>query len=313
MRPTSIARPVPILKSDAPSRAVDGAESVSGAADGAVHDRPIGAILKGAGKLTDAQIDEVLTRQRAGGTRFGEAAVALGFVVNDDVLRALAQQFHYPYSATTPELEYRELAVAASPFGEQAEAFRELRSQLIMGVLSADGPRRALAVVSPDVGDGKTFIAANLAVAFSQLGVHTLLIDVDMRTPRQHQVFGLGRTGGLSNILSGRSEANVIRPVADLPSLFVLPVGNVPPNPLELVQRPAFAMLIQELLLKFDYIVVDTPANSHGADARVVAAACGAALAVGRQGKSALRSMQKLIASLSNGRTALAGVVINDR
>lgn len=277
------------------------------------QDRTIGALISGSRQWSTAQIEQILAHQQAHDARFGESAVALGLATNEDVLRALAQQFQYPYSTVAAPAQNSELTVAANPFGDQAEAFRELRSQLILGVLAPEAPRRALAVVSPDPGDGKTFIAANLAVSFSQLGVHTLLIDLDMRNPRQHEVFDIDNRSGLSSVLSGRSEANVIRQVKGLPTLFVLPVGNVPPNPLELVQRPALGLLLRELLTKFDYIVVDTPAATHGADARVVAAKCGAALCVGREGRSALRAMQKLLVSLSRSPVTMAGVVVNQR
>ncbi len=79
----------------------------------------------------------------------------------------------------------------------------------------------------------------------------------------------------------------MIQQVPDLPSLFVLPVGNVPPNPLELFERPAFGLLISELMSKFDHVVVDTPAAVYGADAGVIAAKCGAALVVARKGTHA--------------------------
>jgi len=279
----------------------------------------IGEILRGARPLTEPQVEQILQFQQHHGVLFGEAAVALRLVTQDEVMWALSQQFRYPYSTpTTPAARGAgrgapELVVAAQPFGPQAEAFRELRSQLLMGVLAPEQPRRALAVVSPDRGDGKTYVAANLAVALSQLGGHTLLIDADLRTPRQHAVFGIDGATGLSGILSGRSETNVIRPVAELPHLFVLPVGVVPPNPLELLQRAAFAMLVHELLTRFDHIVVDTPAASQGPDTRVAAARCGAALAIGRPGRSRMDAMERLLTLLGSAQVTMAGVVLNER
>jgi protein-tyrosine kinase len=182
----------------------------------------------------------------------------------------------------------------------------------MMRLFMPEEPRRALAVVSPESGDGKTFFAANLAVVLSQLGGRTLLIDADMRGPRQHEVFELESNSGLSGILSGRAETNVIKPIQDLPSLFVLPVGITPPNPLELVERPAFGLLIRELLNKFDHVVVDTPAAAYGSDANVIAARCGAALVVARQGKSRVSRLQDLVAALSGSPAKLAGVIMNE-
>ena len=278
-----------------------------------VLDRSIGDLIREIRQLTDEQVEQILIYQREHAVRFGEAAIALHLASNDDVVWALAQQFHYPYAPGESQRN-PELVIAASPFSDEAEVFRELRSQLMMGVMSGEEPRRALAVLSPDVGDGKTYLAANIAVAFSQLGGRTLLVDADMRTPRLHAVFGMpANRPGLSGILSGRAEQNVIQQVQDLPSLYLLPVGTIPPNPLELVQRPAFGLLMQELLNKFDYVVVDTPAATHGADARVIAAKCGAALVMARKGTSRVKPLNALLKALSKGPTKLAGVVMNER
>ena len=275
-----------------------------------VVDQSIGDVLVRARKLTIKQVADVSTYQRQNGMRFGDAAVALGLIDNDTVLWALSQQFHYPYALEPGQRNRAELIVASDPFSAQAEAIRDLRSQLLMGVLGADQPRRALAIVSPDKGDGKTFFAANMAVALSQLGSRTLLVDADMRTPRLHSVFGVDNSSGLSGLLAGRTDTAVTR-AADLPSLFVLPVGTVPPNPLELVQGPTFRLLMQEFLKKFDHVLVDTPAAVHGADVRVIAATCGAALAIGRQGKTGMKAMKALIDALAKGPSQFAGVVMN--
>lgn len=278
----------------------------------ALHDRAIGDIIAEANKLTADQVEKILAHQKSHGLRFGEAAVSLGLAKDEDVLWALSQQFHYPYAAGGGPAPNEELVLAAKPFSDQAEAFRVLRSQINMRLYSADRPRRALAVISADDGDGKTFFAANLAIAFSQLGGRTLLVDGDMRNPRLHQVFGLDGGAGLSGILSGRSETSVIRTVRDLPSLFVMPVGTVPPNPTELVERPAFALLLRELTAKFDHVIVDTPAAVHGADYAVIAARCGAALALARKGVTRVAAVERLVGTLANSPAELAGVVMNE-
>ncbi len=292
----------------------------SGASDSAevtsanLHDRSMGDLLRDARQLSQEQINQIATHQRDSGLRFGQAAVALKLVNDDDVLWALSQQYHYPYAPQGRSNRYPELVAAADPFSPEAEVFRDLCSQVSMSHLSTSAARSplALSVVSPDVGDGKTFLAANLAVAFSQVGGRTLLVDADMRTPRQHAVFGVSSAVGLSTVLAGRAEANVIQTVPDLPSLFVMPVGTIPPNPMELLQRPAFGLLMQELLSKFDHVVVDTPAFARGADARVISARCSAAIAVGRKGTTRMAAMDRLIGALGSGRTHLAGVVLNE-
>lgn len=274
------------------------------------EDKPIGDIIREAHNLTAEQVQKVLQHQQQTGLKFGEAAVSLGLIKREHVLWALSQQFLYPYASEAAPLP--ELVVSSSPFSEHAESFRELRSQLMATVFAGPTPRRALAVVSPDVGDGKSYFAANIAVVLSQLGGRTVLVDADMRSPRLQEIFNYRVDSGMSSALVGRSEIKVIKPVPELPNLFVLPVGVVPPNPQELVQRPAFAMVLKDLCDKFDYVIVDTPAAVHGADARVIAATCGAALVVGRRGSSRLMAMKKLVSSIQKLQATVAGVVINE-
>lgn len=281
--------------------------------ESAVQDRSIGDIIRELRNLSAVQVESVLAYQREHGVRFGEAAVALKFVTQDDVLYALSQQFHYPYAPEEQRKGSPELVALNQPFSLQAEAFRALRSQVVMRVWGERGQSSALAVISADQGDGKTFFAANLAVALAQLGGgRTLLVDADLRSPRQHEVFKIDNRTGLSGILSGRSDTDVIRQVASVPSLFVLAAGTTPPNPLELVERPAFGLLMRELAGKFDHIVVDTPAASSGADASVIAARCGAAVVIARKNQSRVSSLQDLMASLAGTSARMAGVVVNE-
>jgi len=293
--------------SHAPASDADAADKPAGV----IGDRALGEIFRETRNLSAAQIEQILVYQREHGVLFGEAAVALKLVESNDVLWALSRQFHYPYAQAGHKQFNPELITATTPFSDVSETFRSIRSQLVRRFAQVS-ERRALAVVSADEGDGKTFVAANLAIAFSQLGRRTLLIDADMRAPRVHQVFGIENSGGLSSILSGRMSARVLTPVTDLPSLFVLPVGTLPPNPLELLESPAFGLLIRELLGKFDHVIIDTPAAVVGADAGVIAARSGAFLAVARQGRTRMESMLELVRSLRDSTTESAGFVLNE-
>jgi protein-tyrosine kinase len=276
-------------------------------------ERSIGEIISEANSLSPDQIEQILSYQRENGVRFGEAAVALGLANTDDVLWALAQQFHYPYTSEGRGTLNPELVVATRPFTDEAEAFRAVRSHLIMKLYSQEGPRPALAVLSPNSGDGKSYFAANLASAFAQLPGRTLLIDADMRNPRQHEIFNLDeQSGGLAAILSGRAATKAIRSVKELPNLFVLPAGTTPPNPLELLERPALGLMLKELKTKFDRIIVDTPAASHGTDGAVTAAKCGAALIVARQNRTRIPAIQQLVRTVSLGPTKLIGSIFNE-
>lgn len=294
-----------------PQHAIRVERNASAAVANPVCSRPIGSLIRDACELSDEQIEQIAAYQRERGMRFGEAAVALSLVGRQDVLEALSQQFQY-----TPGFAGRdgssELAVAADPFSDQADAFRELRSRLLLEVLG-ERARCAIAVLSPDVGDGKTYVASNLAVALSQLGERTLLIDADIRTPRQHKLLGVEHSFGLSSVLAGFVDASeAVHPVPGLPNFYLMPAGAVPPNPLELLQRPRLGMLMSDMLQKFDHVVVDTSAAIRGADSRVVAARSGTALVVARKGHGRMATLQGLLDALGRGPAKLTGVVMNE-
>jgi chain length determinant protein tyrosine kinase EpsG len=293
--------------------AISGTDSVKSAD---LHDRPqdrhIGDLIRDARNLSAEEVEKVLRYQRERGVRFGEAAVALGLASPEDVLNALAQQFHYPLASAERRDASPELVTLTQPFSVQAEAVRAVRSQVAMRWNKPDAPRHALAVISPDSGDGKTYFAANLAVSLAQLGGRTLLVDADLRSPRQQEVFRVNNGAGLSTLLSGRAEHQVIQSVEGVSGLFILPCGPIPPNPLELVERPAFGLLVRELVSKFDHVVIDTAAASQGADACVVAAKCGAAMILTRKHRNKVVALQDLVASLAGSTVQLVGAVVND-
>jgi hypothetical protein len=114
------------------------------------QDRSIGDIIRDTKHLTQEQIDQIVECQREHGLRFGEAAVKLGLVTNADIVFALSQQFSYPYAAEVRQGPQQELVTASQPFGKQAEAFRAIRSQLMMRIFNPMEPKRALAITSPE-------------------------------------------------------------------------------------------------------------------------------------------------------------------
>jgi protein-tyrosine kinase len=279
------------------------------------HDResPIGKLILRSGANLDAeQVARVIEHQKKKGLRFGEAAVSLGLASGEEVVQALSQQYRYPYLPKHGRQLHADLVMANRPFSPHAEVFRGIRAQLKMRIFAPGLPRRAIAVLSASDREGKSYFAANIAIAFSQLGGRTLLIDGDLRKPRQHELFGVANDIGLSTVLSGRTSTHMIHSVPDLPSLFVLPVGAVPPNPLELLEGDGFGLLFNDVLRKFDHVIVDTPAFRHGMDGPVIASTCGAALVVVRQGRTLLGAVQDLVATLSENPAEVAGVIMND-
>ena len=274
-------------------------------------DRCIGALLVEEGKLTPREVERVLERQRKEQTRFGEAAVRLGLISEDDVRYALAKQFDMPHFTPASEGPSRELVAAFAPFHPRTEEIRALRTQLLIRWYNPDNGRKSLVIASPEGGEGRSYIAANLAIVFSQLGARTLLVDADLRNPRQHLIFALPEGQGLSTILSGRSEHKATFPVPGMSRLSVLPAGPLPPNPQELLSRPAFASFMKDLQSVYDVILIDTPPARRYADVQSVTYRAGDALVVTRKDHTSVATTQKVIRELAATGARVVGTVVN--
>jgi protein-tyrosine kinase len=271
----------------------------------------IGEILIASGVLKEADVAKILRVQNKRGLRFGEAAVALRYVNERDLRRALAQQAEFPFVVPGESaLSYR-LAAAYEPFAQYAEGLRTLRSQLSMRWLGSGGS--ALAIAAPRHGDGCSTLAGNLAIVFAQLGERTLLIDTDMRNPSQHDLFGLDGGDGLAELLNARLEIDdAIQQVPHFDHLCVLPAGSPPPNPQELLSRLSFTELLTELGTRFDVILLDTPPLLQFADAQIVAARAGACVLGTRRNGSTLDDIARAKAQLNPSITNFLGAVISD-
>lgn len=272
----------------------------------------IGAILVDSGKLTIDAAERILRVQKEQGLLFGDAAIQLGLLTNQDLQFALARQYDYPYLLQGDGEVSTELVAAFQPFSPQVEALRALRSQLMLRWFTGERERRTLAVVSPARGEGRSYLAANLAVVFSQLGEHTLLIDADMRNPRQHTLFNLDNRCGLSSILSGRGEVSDIQRIPSFKDISLLTAGPQPPNPQELLGRPPFAKLLEELAGEFDVVIIDTPATVDFADARIIAVRARGALMLARKKETRVADLRELVKQLTQSGVAVVGSVLNE-
>lgn len=275
-------------------------------------ERSIGALLIDAGRLTTEQAEKILRRQKENGERFGEAALALGLLRDEDLHLALARQYDYPYLAAGDTGLSVELVAAYQPFSPVVEQLRALRSQLMLRWFDAEAGRKLLAIAAAEAQAGRSHLAANLAIVCSQLGERTLLIDADLRAPRQHELFKLANQQGLSTLLAGRCDLEAVQRIPGLLDLSVLPAGPLAPNPQELIGRPQFASTLARLAECYDVIILDTPAAAAGADVHTIAARCGAALLVARQHQSSLPALQQLAATLQQAGVQLLGSVLND-
>jgi protein-tyrosine kinase len=275
--------------------------------------RTIGDILVASGRLSVEDAARIIERQKKDQTQFGEAALSLKLLRKEDIDYALSKQFNYAYLSKKDSSLSRELVAAYQPFSRVGENLRAVRSQLMLRWFNADQKNKALALVSPGRKDGRSFMAANLAVVFAQHGESTLLIDGNLRNGRQQELFKLTRGPGLSGLLAGRATLHeATMNVPNLPGLSVLQAGALPPNPQELLGRPAFAALLREAAMDYDAVIIDTPAAAAFSDAEIIASRVGAAVVLARKNVSLLPATAAMAERLSQGGVALIGSVLND-
>jgi protein-tyrosine kinase len=271
-------------------------------------DSSIGGLLLESGKITPENAERVLRMQKELGIRFGEAAQRLGLITEADIQQVLARQFDYPYLQAGQGNYSPRLLAAYQPFSPQVEALRAIRSQLMLRWFARG--RKSLVILGVDGGDGASLFAANLAVVFSQLGEHTLLVDANLRTPSQHDIFDLKSRQGLSDVLAGRADLGSIAKVDAFVDLSVLPAGTLPPNPQELLSRASFGELNSQLGARYDVVLYDVAAFSTGSDAAAIAARAGGVLLLTRRNHTMLADLNELSLQLKQSGTEVVGSVM---
>lgn len=269
----------------------------------------IGGLLLDSGKITQAEAERILRAQKENGLLFGDAAKLLGLISEDDIQQVLAQQFDFPILSGGKGGLSQELITGYQSSGEQIEAFRALRTQLMLRWFNEN--RKVLSVISPGREEGRSYLLANLAILFSQLGERTLLIDADFRQSRQHSLFKLDQKQGLSDLLAERTDFPVIAQIPVFRDLSILPAGTRPPNPLELIER-GMTPWLSRFAQQYDVILIDTPAWESGADSQILAAKSGGALLVVRQHKTRLTDLEKLKALLASTGIPCVGAVVGN-
>jgi capsular exopolysaccharide synthesis family protein len=190
-----------------------------------------------------------------------------------------------------------------------AEALRSIRTNVIFS--SAEEGARNLVVTSTGPNEGKTIVAANLAIVLAQAGQRVLLIDADMRCPRVHQMFRQKQEPGLSNLMVGHSVPSECIRKSTVPGLWLLNAGRIPPNPAELLGAQRFRDFIRSLSQHFDWVIIDSPPVMAVTDAAVAAtSATGIVFVVGAE-MTSRHAARTAIQQLENGRLRLLGVVLN--
>ena len=201
------------------------------------------------------------------------------------------------------------LIMAHDPRDPRCEKIRALRTELL---LRRESPDRAdiVALLSPCAGEGRSLLAAELAIAFAQTGRPTLLVDADLRRPRQHLLFGTENRHGLSQAIESGAKP-FVHAVRGLPRMSVLTAGAIPGNPLELLSSRAFASMVEDWRDNFDFVVVDTAPVVHFSDALAVANFVGRVLALSRAQHTPYKDMQDMLRRLAATRSQILGAVIS--
>ena len=210
----------------------------------------------------------------------------------------------------------KELIVHKDPKSPISETFRTLRTNIQF--MNTGKKLKVIQVTSAFPGEGKSWVASNIAVTFAQAGKKVVLIDADMRKGRQYVIFGVAPKPGLSNYLSGVSEneseeedlSGYIQ-ATEVENLFLIPAGNVPPNPSELLVSGQMANLIERLKGAFDIVIVDGTPCELVADSIILSRIVDTSVIVTSYKSTKKDALEIAVKNIRNVGGNIAGVVIN--
>lgn len=256
--------------------------------------------------LSEGDLLRVVSLQRSQELRLTEALMQLGLATQADIDAALSARGHTAEEARgSPSPE---LTLVRDPFHPLSEQVRALRTEVLLRQPNRDYSR--VAIVSPSAGDGRSRLAAELAVACAQLDQPTLLVDADLRKPRQQQLFNLPAGAGLSDTLAKGVSPRILG-VQGLPQLSVLVAGESLNNPMELLTSRPFADLLESWQRRYRHVVLDTAAVERGSDALAVALAAGVVLPMARLNATPLPAFREILQRLRGSQASVLGGVLN--
>ena len=212
----------------------------------------------------------------------------------------------------------KELIAELDPKSPISEVFRTLRTNIQF--MNTKGKLKTILVTSTFPGEGKSWVASNLAVTFAQAGKKVVLIDADMRKGRQYNIFGISPIPGLSNYLSGIDIDNEERDITDIAdyvqdtevdNLFVMPAGNIPPNPSELLISPQMVDLLEQLKELCDIVIVDGTPNELVTDSLIITRLVDSTIIVTASKQTKKDNLRRAIQNIQNVGGKIAGVVVN--
>jgi protein-tyrosine kinase len=200
-----------------------------------------------------------------------------------------------------------ELILPHQPDHAYSESMRSLRTELL---LRCKGSRGLITILSPSSGDGRSRLAAELAIAFAQLERRTLLVDADLRKPSLHRLFPTDNEMGLAQALT-KGGPHHFHGVKGLPEMALITSGEVPQNPLELLSGRGFERAIIEWRRNFEFVILDTPPVTRYSDAVAIAAVTGNVFIIGRAEATTYKHINEVYRNLSAAHCRILGAAIN--
>lgn len=286
--------------------------------------------------LSDEQVASIVKCSVENSLEFSDAAVKLGIITPQDLytlnslirhsdnldaetpiekaLRKMSNSRHQraiAYTLVSHKVRpSNQLTLVHDPYNTRSETIRTLRTELSLLLGDLD-QGCAFAVLSPHAGEGRSQLAAELAVAFAQLDRKTLLVDANMRQPKQHALFeGADDRGGLAHALSTGNIPDM-HEVEGVPHLHLLVAGERPPNPLELLSTDYFKQLVKQWRRQYHYVVIDTPPITQYADGLATVTVAGNALLVSRAQHTDYTGTKEMMRRLRSTQSRILGAVLN--
>ena len=201
------------------------------------------------------------------------------------------------------------LAISAHPQSTLAEAYRTLRTSILLSL--APNPPKSLLVTSSQAGEGKTSTALNLAQSLAQHKKQVVIVDGDLRKGAIGRILGVDGEKGLSTVLTGTHKLEEALQRFGESNLWILPSGPVPPNPAELVGSDRMAEIFTELGQRFDHIVLDSPPVLAVTDATIMAGLVDGVVLIAESGRTHRAGLMRTRAILENAGGRILGVVLN--
>lgn len=209
-----------------------------------------------------------------------------------------------------PGAKKRNLITYSFPESKIAEEFRIIRTNV--HIVNNEQKHKVLLITSPDPGEGKSTIAANLAVSMAQQKEKILLIDANLRRPSACFIFNLANSVGLTDVLIGKTSFEEAVTHTEIGRLDVLTSGAIPNNPAELLASRGMKELLEKVIKQYDMVLIDSPSIMEVTDTKLLASRCDEVLLICHKGKTTIERAAEAKKVLEFAKTNVSGVIMNE-